>query len=96
MSDPANRMFVDRSHVGQAIGTLKDLSDNQLEELLPTHGFPEDSIGRIRADDRAGLILERRRNLIEGELRFMQEMHVMLPGDQPAATIADSDVFDEE
>jgi len=95
-SSPANRMFVDRDHVGQAVGALKDMSDDRLEVFLPTHGFPAESINRLRTDDRVGLILARLRNLIEGERQFMQSRNVELPTEQTAATIADSDVLDEE
>ena len=37
---PANRMFLDHGHVGQAFGVLKGLETELLVELLPTHGFP--------------------------------------------------------
>ena len=95
ISSPANRMFVDRDHVGQAFGALKDLSDGRLNELLPTHGFPVDSINRLRTDDRAGLISARLKTLIEGERIFMRRRDVELPTRETAATIADSDVTDE-
>ena len=48
---PANRMFLDLGHVGQAFGTLKGLSDGRLQELLPTHGFPNESIPKISDSD---------------------------------------------
>ena len=95
ISSPANRMFVDRDHVGQAFGALKDLSNGRLNELLPTHGFPVDSINRLRTDDRVGLISARLRTLIEGERKFMRRRDVELPTQETAATIADSDVTDE-
>ena len=93
---PANRMFLDRDHIGQAFRALKDLSDDRLKELLPTHGFPKDSIHRLRNDDRTGLIAARLRTLIGGEREFMNRLNVVLPTAQTAATIADSDVSDEE
>ena len=93
---PANRMFVDGDLVGQAFGALRDLSDDRLKELLPTHGFPVDSINRFRTDDRIGLISARLRSLIEGEWTFMRTRNVSLPTQQTAETIADSDVSDEE
>ena len=92
---PANRMFVDRDHVGQTFGTMKDLSDDQLKELLPTHGFPVDSIIRLRNDDRAGLIAARLRTLIDGEREFLNGRNVVLPTVHTAAVIADSDVSEE-
>ena len=93
---PANRMFLDLDHVGQAFGTLKGLSDGRLQELLPTHGFPNESIHRLRQNDRAGLIEGRLGALIAGERDFMKLRSVVLPVAQTAATIADSDVSDEE
>ena len=96
ISSPANRMFVDRDHVGQSVGALRDLSDDRLKKLLPTHGFPVDSINRLRTDDRAGLITARLNALIEGERKFMEVRDVMLPTQETAATIADSDVSDED
>ena len=93
---PANRMFLDREHVGQAFGALQDLSDELLTELLPTHGFPADSIDRLRNGDRVGLIEKRLEALISGERLFMERLNVVRPTEQTAATIADSDVSDEE
>ena len=82
--------------MGQAFGTLKGLSDGRLQELLPTHGFPNESILRLRQNDRAGLIEGRLQALIAGERDFMMSRSVVLPVAQTAATIADSDVSDEE
>ena len=93
---PANRMFLDRDHVGQAFGTLKGLSDSRLHELLHTHGFPNKSIQWLGQNDRAGLIEGRLQALIAGERDFMNLRSVVLPVAQTAATIADSDVSDEE
>ena len=96
ISSPANRMFVDRDHVGQAFGALKAMSHDQLKKLLPTHGFPVDSINRLRANDRTGLIAARLKALIEGERKFIRLRNVVLPTQQTGATIADSDVSDED
>ena len=92
---PANRMFVDRDHTGQAFSTLLKLSDSRLKELLPTHGFPVDAIQRLRNDDRVGLIEARRETLIVGEREFMHKRKVAPPDERIAATIADSDVADD-
>ena len=89
-------MFLDRDHVGQAFGTLKGLSDSRLHELLHTHGFPNKSIQWLGQNDRAGLIEGRLQALIVGERDFMKLRSVVLPVAQTAATIADSDVSDEE
>ena len=89
-------MFVDRDHVGQAFGALKAMSHDQLKKLLPTHGFPVDSINRLRANDRTGLIAARLKALIEGERKFIRLRNVVLPTQQTGATIADSDVSDED
>jgi len=93
---PANRMYVDRDHVGQALGALEDLSDDVLMEVLPTHGFPVTSIDHLRNGDRAGLIEARLETLIDGEREFMEARNVVPPQEQTAAIIADSDASDEE
>ena len=93
--NPANRMFLNRGHVGQAFGVLQDSSDDRLKEILPTHGFPSDSIHRLRKDDRAGLIEARLVTLIDGEREFMKTLNIVPPTARTAATTADSDVSDE-
>ena len=92
---PANRMFVDPSHIGQAYGALELLNDGQLKDILPTHGFPVDAIRRLRDDDRAGLIGARLETLIDGERDFMAKRGVASPDERIAVTIADSDVADD-
>ena len=93
---PANRMYVDHEHVGQAFGALTNLSDDVLKEVLPTHGFPVASIEHLRRGDRAGLIEARLENLIHGEREFMVTWNVAPPQEQTAGIIADSDTSDEE
>ena len=93
---PANRMFLDRGHVGQTFGVLKGLETELLVELLPTHGFPVDAVQQLRNGDRVGLIASRLETLIDGEREFMKRLNVTLPTELPAATIADSDTSDEE
>ncbi len=95
-SNPANRMFLDAEQVGQAFTDLTSLEDDMLRELLPTHGFPENSIHLLRNDDRLGLIRLRLEALIAGEREFMEERHVNLPTTQTATNIADSETSDEE
>ena len=95
-SSPANRMFSDADQVGQAFDHLAGLPDNALKVLLPTHGFPEDSLQSLRNDDRVGLIRARLETLIAGEREFMKERAVTLPTEQMAANIADSDASDDE
>ena len=95
VSSPANRMFVDARHVGQAVGALADLNDDALRRLLPTHGFPLDCIGSLRNGDRASLLTRRLDTLIRGEHDFMAERQVKLPAERTAATIADSDASEE-
>lgn len=94
--NPANRMFVDRGHVGQAFGALRSLSDARLKALLPTHGFPLDAIRPLRDDDRKGLIEARLEEMIRGEREFMQKRRVVPPAVRTAATVADSDVSDDQ
>ena len=95
VSSPANRMFVDARHVGQAVGALAALDDDALRRLLPTHGFPVDCIGRLHEDDRAGILKERLETLIRGERDFMTERRVSLPAERTAPAIADSEASDE-
>lgn len=93
---PANRMFLDRGHVGQAITALAELTDEELTVLLPTHGFSLNSIDLIRNNDRAGLIEGRQRSLIEGEREFMKTRDIAPPTRQMAVSIADSDGSDDD
>ena len=95
-SSPANRVFFDTGQVGQAFLRLEILDDDTLEELLPTHGFPADSLRWIRNGDRTGLIEARLETLIAGEREFMTNHEVRLPVVRTAASIADSEVSDEE
>ena len=95
-SSPANRMFLDADQVGQAFDDLAGLGDDKLMELLPTHGFPADSVHRLRNGDRVGLIRDRLDTLIAGEREFMNERNVRLPSARTAASIADSEASDEE
>ena len=96
VSSPANRMFVDERHVGQALGALSTLDDDLLGRLLPTHGFPIDCIGRLRNGNRAHLIRERLDRLVSGERAFMAQRLVTQPVERTAPAIADSDASDDE
>ena len=96
LSSPANRLFVDEDHDGQALGALSALDDGALGRLLPTHGFPLDCIGLLRNGDRAGLINARLATLINGERDFMAARNVTLPAERSAPTIADSEASDDE
>lgn len=94
---PANRMYVDHDHVGQAFGALMYLQDDVLREVLPTHGFPPvPSIECLKRGDGAGLVAVRLETLIHGEREFMEARNVVPPQEQTAAIIADSDASDEE
>ena len=75
---------------------MGELDEDTLMELLPTHGFPADSLRWIRRGDRAGLIEARLEILIAGEREFMKKLDVSLPVARTAANIADSEVSDEE
>ena len=95
-SSPANRMFVDADHFGQALGSLQSKDDDRLEQLLPTHGFNLRSIELLRQDQREALIQERLRTLVEREREFMERKHVKIPTGQIAATVADSEASDQD
>ena len=99
LSSPANRLFVDEDHVGQALGELAKLSKlevDRLRRLLPTHGFPIDGIDLLRNNDWTGLVNARRATLIDGERTFMKKCNVTLPAESTAPAIADSDASDDE
>ncbi len=92
-SSPANRMFADERAI---FGALCALDDDRLREILPTHGFPEESIELLREGDREGLIRARRDALIEGERAFLDARGVTLPTRRTAPAIADSDSSDDD
>ena len=96
LSSPANRMFVDADQVGQVFSYLAGLQDDHLSELLPTHGFGEDSVRLLRDGNRVGLIEVRLDTLITGERHFMQKKRVNLPIARTADNIADSEASDDE
>jgi len=93
---PANRMFVDDVHIGQAHVALAGLQDDNLLTLLPTHGFAEESIELLRNGDRVSLIKNRLDALIKGERAFMEARSVTLPTTLTADNVADSETSDEE
>ena len=95
-SSPANRMFIDGDHVGQAFSDLAGLNDDVLRELLPSHGFQVESIPLLRNGERVSLIRARLETLINGEREFLETRAVKLPTERMAATIADSDASDDE
>ena len=95
-SSPANRMFLDTEQFGQAFSDLASLHEHVLEELLPSHGFPAESVQMLRNGDREALIRARLDTLLAGEREFMQKRNVTLPAKQTAATIADSDTSEDD
>ena len=95
-SSPANRMFIDSDLIGNAFSHLADLDDDRLGKLLPTHGFPIDSVQLLRDGDHAGLIRLRLDTLIDGERAFLEGRKVKPPEMRTAASIADSDSSDED
>lgn len=96
VGSPANRMFLDEGYVGQAFSDLARLNDDELNVLLPTHGFGSGSIEWLRKNDRASLIKARLETLVAGEREFMRARNVVLPAARTGANIADSDVSDGE
>lgn len=107
---PANRMFVDREHRGQTLGSVvrtlgaevngpifsSNNMTNKGRVFLVSHGFPLDVAERLFADDRVGVIRGRLQALIEGERQFMKACGVVLPRFEQADVIADSDVSSDE
>ena len=89
-------MFVDANHIGQALGKLRKLNDEQLEKLLPTHGFGASAIGLLRGDDPKRLIEARQATLIKGEREFMNREGVRQPTERTAAAVADSEASEGE
>ena len=92
----ANRMFLDGELVGNAFDHLTILDDSRLEVLLPSHGFPVESIQTLRDGDLKKFIVQRQEHLILGERRFMADRGVNLPESSTAETITDSDVSDTD
>ena len=95
-SSPANRMFLDADQVGQAFSELAGLNDDVLRDLLPSHGFPAESVHPLRNGDRVNLIRGRLEALIDGERSFLKTRNVKLPTERTAATVADSDASDDD
>ena len=95
-SSPANRMFVDQEVTGPAFHELKALNDDNLQELLPSHGFTAESIRALRDGDYAGFIRARLDSLMAGEREFMRERKVCLPVGPIGRVVADSDVSDAD
>ena len=89
-------MFLDTEQFGQAFSDLASLHEHVLEELLPSHGFPAESVQMLRNGDREALIRARLDTLLAGEREFMQKRNVTLPAKQTAATIADSDTSEDD
>ena len=82
---PAQPLFVDEDHVGQALGALAQLDDEELRRLLPTHGFPIDCIDRLRNDDRPGLIAARRQACLDCSKQRRSELeHDLDESQRPA------------
>lgn len=79
---------------GNAFDHLQDLEDEYLIEVLPSHGFPEESLQKFRDNDPRALIRLRQKNLIHGEGEFMQEKQVKLSKERTGKTVADSDTSD--
>lgn len=96
LSSPANRMFFDRHQVGQALLKLRLLDDDELQTILPTHGFPDGSLSWIRNGEATRLVEARLKTLIEGEREFMTKRMVSLPEARTAANVADSGASDDE
>ena len=95
-SSPANRMFLDSDQVGQAFSDLASLNDDVLRELLPSHGFPAESVHLLRNGDHRSLIQARLNILINGEREFLETRAVRIPTERTAVTVADSDASDDE
>ena len=94
-SSPANRMFRDHGLVGQTFQHLISLDDERLSSVLPGHGFPAESLQRLRDGDRSGLIVGRLDALVAGEREFMRSRKVTEPTKSTAVPIADSDTSDD-
>ena len=95
-SSPANRMFVNRNHQGQAFIALQHLDEQRLAVVLKSHGFPSEAVGYLMRDDREAFVRCRLRHLIEGERGFMQHRSITLPQQESMESLADSDVSEEE
>ncbi len=93
-SSPANRMYADRDHRGQALRALAQLDDPVLEQVLTSHGFPHEAREHLEGNEREALIKCRLEHLIDGERSFMCERGVQMPQHRSGDPIADSDESD--
>ena len=92
-SSPANRAFSDEQGM---LGALTALDDDELGRILPRHGFPEESVRRLRAGDWEALVNGRLGALVEGERAFLEARNVTLPATRTATAIVDSDASDDD
>ncbi len=92
-SSPANRAFADEQGM---LGDLATLDDDKLRRVLARHGFPVESVLRLREGDREGLVSGRLESLVEGERAFLKARNVTLPATRTATAIADSDASDDD
>ncbi len=102
---PANRMFVDRGHRGQAVSIFEGYEllygMEELEALFASHGFGSNAQYYLSQSNlsqpsyRQMLIEERLETLIEGEREFLKNRNVTLPETRIEETVRDSDVSDE-
>jgi len=94
---PANRMFANTGRSRTIFEHMQELNDDELTEVLPSHGFHPDSVCWIRKGDVAKCIRSRLTTLIAGEREFMERKGVTPPPDaKPGVIIADSDTMDDE
>lgn len=94
-SVPANRIFLN-GDVRNVFEHLKSLDEKMLHKVLPSHGFPGESIEALHDNDHRKFIQSRENNLIEGERDFMKTWRVNLPENRIAETVADSDASDTD
>lgn len=95
-SSPANRMFVDADHTGQALGALRELAMGGHQDSLGSHGFADRAVSLLAGDEREPLIEARLDTLVEGERAFIESKEVAPPTQRIAATVADSATSEEE
>lgn len=95
-SSPANRMFVDADHTGQALAALRQLASEGKQDALASHAFRDRAVSLLSGDDQEALMKARLDTLVEGERDFIRSKGVVRPKRRTAATVADSETSEGE
>lgn len=95
-SSPANRIFLNPAHRGQARKALAEIPKASLSEVCTSHGIPVEAIGLLQEGKLDDFIKTRLRCLLEGEREFMEKRRVQLPVNSEPGEIQIDTEGDEE